>query len=138
MGSFLDRIRQSFNRLMQGRAGFDELSRVLLVAAVVLLVLDMFTGWGVFSLLGLVCLVVCVVRSLSRNTARRAGECEAARRALAKPKRWLTLAKKNWTDRKTKRYFTCPGCGCILSVPVGKGTLRVTCPRCRTQTTHKS
>lgn len=138
MGSFLDRFKQSFNQWMQGRAGFDELSRALLIAAVVLLVLDMVTGLGVFSLLGLVCLVVCVARALSRDTYRRAQECEAARKALAKPKRWATLAKKNWTDRKTKRYFTCPGCGCILSVPVGKGTLRVTCPRCHTQTTHKS
>lgn len=138
MGGYLERVRESLGRFMQGRVGLDELSRALVVAAVVLLVFDMLTGVGLFSLLGLACVVVAALRSLSRDAAKRARECDAYRRAAAKPKRWLALARKNWEGRKTTRYFTCPGCGCILSVPKGKGTLRITCPRCHAQTTRRS
>ena len=123
---------------MRGRVGVDELSRALVVAAIVLLVLELVTGVGLFSLLGLVCIVVAAARSLSRNAAGRARECEAYRKVAAKPRRWVTLVRKNWEGRKTARYFTCPGCGCILSVPKGKGKLRVTCPRCHAQTMHRS
>lgn len=42
--------------------------------------------------------------------------------------------------RKTdpsKVYLSCEKCGQPLSVPKGKGTLKVTCPKCRYQmTTH--
>lgn len=138
MGGFAERFRASLDRFMQGRVGVDELSRALVVAAIVLLVLELVTGVGLFSLLGLVCIVVAAVRSLSRNAAGRARECEAYRKAAARPRRWATLARKNWEGRKTARYFTCPGCGCILSVPKGKGKLRVTCPRCHAQTTRRS
>ena len=43
-----------------------------------------------------------------------------------------------WTNRKTTRYFKCKGCGQVLSVPRGKGTLRVVCPKCKTETKQKS
>ena len=34
--------------------------------------------------------------------------------------------------------FKCKKCGAVLSVPRGKGTLRVTCPQCYEQTVRKS
>ena len=45
---------------------------------------------------------------------------------------------QKWTNRKTTRYFKCKGCGQVLSVPRGKGTLRVVCPKCKTETKQKS
>lgn len=47
-------------------------------------------------------------------------------------------AQKMWKERKTSRFLKCPSCGQILSVPKGKGKLRVTCPRCRAKMETKS
>ncbi len=41
-------------------------------------------------------------------------------------------------DEVNTIYFTCSNCGQKLSVPRGKGTLRVTCPHCHLVTTVKS
>lgn len=47
-------------------------------------------------------------------------------------------AQKMWKERKTSRFLKCPNCGQMLSVPKGKGKIRVTCPRCRTKMETKS
>ena len=47
-------------------------------------------------------------------------------------------AKKMWSERKTSKFLKCPTCGQILSVPKGKGKIRVTCPKCRTKVETKS
>lgn len=65
-------------------------------------------------------------------------ENAAFERAVEKPRKQLSLARKAWANRKTTRYFTCKGCGQVLSVPRGKGTLRVVCPKCKTESTMKS
>ena len=59
-------------------------------------------------------------------------------RIVEKPRKQLSLRRKKWTNRKTTRYFKCKGCGQVLSVPRGKGTLRVVCPKCKTETKQKS
>ena len=42
-------------------------------------------------------------------------------------------AERMWRERKTTLFFRCKTCGAILSVPRGKGHIRVTCPRCGTK-----
>ncbi len=41
-------------------------------------------------------------------------------------------------DTATTVYFTCDNCGQSLCVPKGKGTLKITCPKCKHQTTIRS
>ncbi|WP_419052901.1 hypothetical protein [Collinsella stercoris] len=47
-------------------------------------------------------------------------------------------AKKMWKERKTSHFLKCPNCGQIMSVPKGKGKIRVTCPKCHTKIETKS
>ena len=47
-------------------------------------------------------------------------------------------AKKMWNERKTSKFIKCPTCGQMLSVPKGKGRIRVTCPKCRTKMETRS
>ena len=63
---------------------------------------------------------------------------EAFLRATEKPRRALSIGRKKWENRETTLYFKCKGCGQELSVPRGKGTLRVVCPKCKTETVKKS
>ena len=43
-----------------------------------------------------------------------------------------------YVNRKTTKYFQCKGCGQILSIPRGKGTMRIVCPKCKTEVMKKS
>ena len=56
----------------------------------------------------------------------------------AEMERAKRTAKKMWSERKTSKFLKCPTCGQILSVPKGKGKIRVTCPKCRTKVETKS
>ena len=42
----------------------------------------------------------------------------------------IASADRSWRDRKTTLYFDCEGCKTKLSVPRGKGKVRIVCPNC--------
>ena len=115
MKGFLERLQWKLSGMMQGRRGADTFSNFLVVAGIVLL-----------------------FRSYSKNIAARDRENATFERIVEKPRKQLSLMRKKWTNRKTTRYFKCKGCGQVLSVPRGKGTLRVVCPKCKTETKQKS
>lgn len=62
-------------------------------------------------------------------------DAQARKEELERNKR---LAKRMWKERKTTSFIKCPVCGQILSVPKGKGKIRVTCPKCHTKMEAKS
>ena len=64
-------------------------------------------------------------RFFSRNLTARRGENQRFLRCFQPLTSWLTRAR----DRD-HRYFPCPGCGTVCRVPRGKGTIRITCPKC--------
>lgn len=138
MKSFLQGMMMNLARWMQGRYGNDSLSNGLVALGIIALLLSIIPGLDVLSLLSFVCLAIAIFRSLSKNFARRRKENEVYERVMRGPKRTYALAKKAWANRATTRYFKCKGCGTVLSVPRGKGTLRVVCPKCKKETTRKS
>lgn len=76
-------------------------------------------------------------------SAHTASSANAATGSRPKPsqvdmERAKRTAKKMWDERKTTKFLKCPNCGQILSVPKGKGKIRVTCPKCRTKVETKS
>lgn len=138
MRGFLERMQWKMALWMEGRYGPDSLSNALFVAGLVLVLLSVIPGLDLLWLLGMIALVLSVFRSMSKNIARRERENDAWQRIIKKPQTYLSWARKSWAGRATTRYFICKGCGTILSVPKGKGKLRITCPRCHTQTEKKS
>ena len=138
MRGFFDRLQWRMAGWMQGRHGADSLSNMLIIVGLVLTLASVVPGLDLLSWAALVCLVLALFRCFSRNEYKRASENEAYRRIVAKPKQAMSVAGKAWENRKTTRYFKCKKCGAVLSVPRGKGTLRVTCPRCHEQTVRKS
>ncbi|MEG0016403.1 MAG: hypothetical protein RSB04_04030 [Gordonibacter sp.] len=138
MNGFFGRMQMRLAGWMQGRHGTDGFSNFLVAVAFVLLILSMVPGLDLLSWVSLALLAYSLVRCCSKNLAARERENAAYERIAAKPKRQVGLLRKKWENRKTTRYFTCKGCGQTLSVPRGKGTLRVVCPKCQTETTKKS
>ena len=138
MKSFFERLSMNMARWMQGRNGMDSFSNGLAAAGIIFLLLSIIPGLDLLSWLSLVCLLLAVLRCCSKNVAQRSKENAAYERVVKRPRRAYALAKKAWANRKTTKYFTCSGCGTVLTVPRGKGTLRVVCPKCKAETTKKS
>lgn len=138
MNGFFTRLQYRIADWMQGRRGIDRLSNSLVVATIVLIVIEMITGADWLSWVSLALIAYTMWRTLSKDIAAREREERAFERAVAKPRSLFSNARIAWSNRKTTSYFKCSGCGCVLSVPKGKGTVRVTCPKCHAQQIRKS
>ncbi len=131
MKGFLERLQWKLSGMMQGRRGADTFSNFLVVAGIVLLFASLIPGLDLLSWVALIVLAYSLFRSYSKNIAARDRENATFERIVEKPRKQLSLMRKKWTNRKTTRYFKCKGCGQVLSVPRGKGTLRVVCRSAR-------
>lgn len=129
------RLRESFARFMYGRYGADQLGKCLIYTSLVLMILNLFADWSLLYWLALVLLAYSYFRMFSRNTNKRYHEnvkyLELKNRVVG----WFR--GKGFGNYKsqdpTKKIFKCPGCHQKVRVPKGKGTILITCPKCRRQ-----
>lgn len=138
MKGFLERLQWKLAGMMQGRRGADTLSNFLVIVGIIMLLGSIIPGLDLLSWASFAVLAFALFRTYSKNIAARDRENAAFERLVEKPRKQLSLLNKRWANRKTTRYFKCKGCGQVLSVPRGKGTLRVVCPKCKTETKQKS
>ena len=119
---------------MQGRYGMDDLNRCLYWSFLVLFILELIIPFRpVKAVLGWVTLAIIIwetFRMLSRNIPKRYSENLKFLDMTAGLRRAMRLSRRKFDDRKTYRYFKCPGCGQEVRVPKGKGHIRITCPKC--------
>lgn len=140
----------------QMRRGMDELSRTMLITALVLSIVGMVVsgtvGWLriVLSLLSGALLVLIVLRMFSKDFNKRNQENMRYMTIENSVKDWFrrTFGKKGrgssysaprakragknptWAELKQYKYLICPQCAQRLRVPRGKGRIRVTCTNC--------
>lgn len=139
------------NRWLQGRYGVDQLSRMLVIAGLIVSVISWFFGRasaGVYYGLRGVTLVLlgfAIFRMFSRNFAARQQELARYLTIERKVRGWwqnLSLRRKNYVnmrqERKQYKYLACPQCMQKLRVPKGKGRIRVTCSKCGNRFEAKS
>lgn len=138
MKGFFDRLRWRLSLWLEGRYGADSLSNVLNMVGLALLLIAVLTGLTLLWAFAMGVILLSAFRTFSKNIPQRERENEAWLNLIAKPKEAISLARKAWANRATTKYFRCEGCGAVLSVPKGKGKLRVTCPKCHWQTEKKS
>lgn len=142
MGNFLNNLGQKLATFMIGRNGVDTLAQWSIGVGIVCLLLDFLfgplTGLPIFSWLSLAFLIYACFRMYSKNIASRALENARFQAFIRGPQAKMRSLSARYKNRKTTKYLKCPKCGQSLSVPKGKGTLRVTCPKCGTKTTTKS
>ena len=138
-------FRQKFQNFMMGRYGMDQLNLFMTGLALVLTLLAGITGWGILSTVGTILLVVTIFRSYSRNISARYQEnvkfmpyWQKMMNLWYRLKQWFRQKQQQWKDRKTHRYFSCPNCHQTLRVPKGKGKIKISCPKCRTELIRKT
>ena len=137
MRNFFYRVQNAIARFMYGRNGMDQLNMGLFIAYLVLwlgrTVLGVFIHSMLFhSLLNALTLVLCVVilwRSFSKNLAKRREENSRYLQWIGPKKSQFATYKAQKKD-KDHKYFTCANCKTVCRVPVGKGKIVITCPKC--------
>ena len=145
MRAFFQRIGYAMARFMYGRNGMDHLNRALLIVYLLLYfagtllagVLKSDVLASVINVAVNILMVVILFRMFSRNLYKRRAENQ-------KWVNWWWRIKSNNAGAKARhadkdhKYFTCKQCKTICRVPVGKGKIIITCPKCKAQIQAKT
>ncbi len=132
MKKLFSNIGYRIQQFMQGRYGFDELSRFLAIAGLILLLLSRVPYLGIIYFLALFLLIWSWFRGFSKNTYKRQMERQKYLTVKNRIKQRLLLCRNIWRDRRTHKYYKCPHCKAIVRIgKPGKGrTITVNCPKC--------
>lgn len=122
-------------RFMYGRNGMDQLNQALLrvyIGVLVAQILCTLLRWQlpatICDLLLWLVMIFLLFRMFSKNLPRRRLENQKFMSWWWKVKNNAAGAKARRAD-KDHKYFTCK-CGAVCRVPVGKGKVVITCPKC--------
>ena len=137
--SFFQKIGNAIVRFMYGRNGMDYLNRTLFWGYI-----GVFLAQILFNILrlgvpALICeallwplMLLILFRMFSKNLPKRRAENQKFWNWWCGVKSRNAGAKARRAD-KDHKYFTCKTCGTICRVPVGKGKIIITCPKCGAQ-----
>lgn len=128
-------MKDKFLKFMNGRYGFDQLYRFLLLSGVVCLLLSTLLAdapffASLFHTVSLLLLVWAIYRVLSHNVEKRYLENLHYLEQLGFLRQQMTLHKERFHQRKDYKFFVCPACKTNLRVPKGKGKVYITCSKC--------
>ena len=145
MRTFFQRIGYAMARFMYGRNGVDQLNRALAVVYLILFfggtllagILKSETLVTVFTVLENVVMLLLIFRMLSKNLQKRREENQKWVSWWWRIKNKSSGARTRHADKEHK-YFTCKQCKTICRVPVGKGKIIITCPKCGGQIQAKT
>ena len=135
---FFARVRDAMARFMYGRNGVDQLNIGMLWVSIVadLLGTILMRQQNGLAYVGLVLYygsvvlwVLVLFRMFSRNLYKRQAENQKWLQARSRRRGAASAAKARRADKEHK-YFTCKRCKTICRVPVGKGKVIITCPKC--------
>lgn len=136
----LYKFRCAVARFMYGRNGMDQLNRALFWAYILIWALGGILG-GLMKIDALVVLCNLLMwvlfflvffRMFSKNLTKRRAENQKWLNWWWSVKSRNAGAKARHAD-KDHKYFTCKSCKTICRVPVGKGKIIITCPKCGAQ-----
>ena len=131
-------MKEKFQRFMVGRYGADALSKFMVVLAVVLWIMNIFTDSRFFYSWGVLILILAYARMFSRNIQKRYQENQKYLEIKAKVLARFRKEKSNMEQRKTHHIYKCPTCKQKIRIPRGKGRICITCPKCKTEFTKTS
>ena len=131
-------MKEKFYRFMQGRYGNDEMSKFLLGISMALIILKLLTKSVIFDLLFWVCLIYSYFRMFSKNYSARYAENQ---KFLAMKNKWMYKWENHKRMREQKKIYhiyNCPYCKQKIRIPKGKGSIIITCPKCKREFGQRS
>ena len=131
MKNWFERLGYKFASFMYGRYGTDELSKFLMILAIVLMVISWIPKLGLVYFLALAVMIWSLWRTFSRKIYKRRRELDRYLKIQKPVVNFFKLSRNKWRDRKTHVYFKCKKCKAVLRVPKGKGSIVVICTRCK-------
>ena len=142
---FFQRMGMAVARFMYGRNGVDQLNRALAAAYLILFFVGILISnllksdalAYVFTVLENILVLILLFRTLSKNLYKRRAENQRWVNWWWRIKSNNAGAKARHAD-KDHKYFTCKQCKTICRVPVGKGKIIITCPKCKAQIQAKT
>ena len=127
----MNQFREMLVRFMRGRYGTDQLYMGMLVLALALMLVNLFAGWSVLTLITWVLLALMLFRSFSRNIGRRSLENLKFLKLWQPVRNKGSLTVRRVKEFRTHRFRTCPSCRAVLRLPRKRGKHTVACPKCR-------
>ena len=135
MGVFR-KVGNAFARFMYGRNGMDQLNVALLRVYLGIFVVQMVCSLAKLGVGARICelllwplMLLVLFRMFSKNLTKRRAENQRWLNWWWKVKNGGSGARARHADKEHK-YFTCKNCKAICRVPVGKGRIEITCPKC--------
>lgn len=137
---FFRQMGNGIARFMYGRNGMDQLNRALIFVYLGLCVVRTLTilifRSGTLARIGDALLwavmVLILFRMFSKNLPKRRQENQKWTAWWQGVRSRSDGARARHAD-KDHKYFTCKNCKTICRVPVGKGKIIITCPKCGAQ-----
>ena len=123
-------FRERIARFMYGRCGYDELSRALWIACLVLVIANLFLELAAIAIIETALMIYTIYRMMSKNLVARNKENAAYLKIKRKFDGFFKMMKNRYRDRKTHVYHKCPSCKNTLRLPKVKGEHTVNCPCC--------
>lgn len=131
-------VKQKVTTWMSGRNGWDELTVVVFVVALLLVVINVFVRTFILSIFALLLMGCVVWRVLSRNVEERETENAVFLDFVSPILPWLRHPVAAAKEVRTYKHLSCPECGQRVRVPRKKGKIRITCPKCQAKFEAKS
>ncbi len=130
-------MQDKIRRFMVGRYGVDQLSKLLLWIAVIIMLISLFFQNGI-EILSFLILIICYFRIFSRNINQRYNENQKFLTWKNRFFGYFGQVKDRRMQNKNYRIYVCPTCKQKIRVPKGKGKICITCPKCRAEFIRKS
>lgn len=123
-------MKDKIYRFMRSRYGNDQLSSFLTWTGIVLIIIDLFAGTGIFYIIGLVMFIYGYIRVFSKKYEKRAAENKWFLEHTSGIRNVFKRRKKSKEAGKDYKIYTCSKCEQMIRVPKGKGKIEITCPKC--------
>ncbi|ETA78963.1 BRcat domain-containing protein [Youngiibacter fragilis] len=131
-------MKERLRKLMQGRYGVDELSRLMVYVSFVVMLIGSFAKNPYINLVGFAMTIYAYSRIFSKNhrlcSSQNLKYVQVRDRFLRKIANHVQIMKLS----RTYRVYSCPGCRQMVRIPKGKGKVEVKCPKCGTRFSRKS
>lgn len=127
----------NFLRMMYGRYGVDELSKLLFCTYIIIFIIGLFIKIFILDMVGLLLLFIVIFRFFSKNIYKRTKENQKylkIRKKILKP---FKNIKRNFKERKEAVYKKCHKCKTTLKLPLPyeRGIKHTKCPTCKNKIT---